>query len=142
MTDQLTSACVTGDQPQEPPAAATDPALKTRTVITSKPASAETTVQFLCDGVVRVLTIETSKPHGGGLRSLASVHIVRKDGILTFEIHGDFMRTLIHANVRATEKAVREQHNKALSVLDALIPEVRSFYAKKAKAQASAIATS
>jgi hypothetical protein len=83
----------------------------------------------------RVLRLNTSKreQHGraAGVSTYASVHKV--DGpFITMDLFGDFSKTVaLDASARSTEKTVTLVHAQALGQLDAILAEVKAYYAAK-----------
>lgn len=77
----------------------------------------------------RILQISTHK----GSRGLVTCSSVMKseNGILTFEMFGDFSKRVPYNGVRCTEKTVRELHAQALSVSDLTMAEAAAFYVAK-----------
>lgn len=82
----------------------------------------------------RVLDISTNKRSHGRLITSATVAFC--DGLS--EIHrfgfgsgGDYRKDLVVTAAKCTEKAVREQHAKAIEQAATLIEEVQAFYAGK-----------
>ena len=80
------------------------------------------------------LTISTSKDLHGLLSTSVSVTWVA-DRFETFMIFGDFMIRPLREKVRCTEKAVREQHERALAQIEEYKERAREFYAAKARAE-------
>jgi len=76
------------------------------------------------------LTISTSKGYRGLLSTTVSVAWA-DDGVETFAIFGDFMIHPIREQARCTEKAVREQHERALAQVEHYKGLAREFYAAK-----------
>ena len=80
---------------------------------------------------MRVLTINTWKHSNGGIYTSASA-AVHLDGMTSFEIFGDFHKTLIPRDgTKCTEKAVRQWHERALLQVDGVVAEAKAFYAAK-----------
>lgn len=77
----------------------------------------------------RVLNICTSK-HGKRISTMANVHHV-KDGILTWELFGDFRFTMAESVGRCTEKTVAEQHQRAMAGVDAVTAAAKLHYLNK-----------
>ena len=82
----------------------------------------------------RILRIQTSKHHSGGISSMASVHVARDTcrgySTETFALYGDFrQRCGIISDKRATEKNVRDIHAIALREIDDIIIRAKAFYA-------------
>lgn len=92
---------------------------------------AESQFQMPEIGEGRVLSIDTRKGERG-IYSAASIH-VRKDGIVTFVIYGDYRRVLErNKEARCTEKSIAEMHARSLAQLDAIKAEAVAFYQTKA----------
>jgi hypothetical protein len=88
------------------------------------------------NGERALLNLSTSKS-ASGLLSVASVTFRRPDGIVTFELWGDFRKTVkVDRNARATQKNIDTQHFGTFT--DAYIAELQAealaFYASKATA--------
>ena len=85
------------------------------------------------------LQIKTYKNDYGQIVSAARVHFV-KDGMITFEIFGDFSKTVLRIKGRATQKNLDTQHAQAFTPesIAALKAEVLAFYASKRKREALA----
>lgn len=89
-------------------------------------------------GDKRVLIITTSKNSiSKRLQTLASVHQHNGTG-LTHVIgygtgRGDFCYRLFNEQIRVTEKAVRDQHQRALDRMDELLQAVEAHYAAQQK---------
>lgn len=98
------------------------------TTYSSKPARAVTVLRI--DGTARQLEISTSKDFTGVLVSRAACVSVN-DGFRTFIVHGDFSRCLIRSKGRATDAAVRAQHEAALLQLPVTLEDVKAFYVAK-----------
>ena len=81
----------------------------------------------------QVLELSTSRRSSGKLTTNASVRIQTDFGF-TFEPFGDFNKTILTGDFkRVTEKVLKEQHVKALTMIDKLKEEAKEFYANKAK---------
>jgi hypothetical protein len=81
------------------------------------------------------LELRTYKGFNGQIVSAAHGQYVR-DGMLTFELCGDFSEVYERSNARATQKALEAQHAAAFGPesIAAIQNSVRSFYAAKAVA--------
>jgi len=77
------------------------------------------------------MTVTTSKDTGG-VSTYASVSLHR-DGFTTHAICGDYSKRILHAPNRATEKTIRQQHERALENIAAVLSDAREHYAKGAK---------
>lgn len=87
----------------------------------------------------RVLTIRTSKGSRGLRTSAQSCKVeASANGFSSrsFMLFGDFSKTVMQSDKRATEKAIREQHAAVLANADALLAEAEAFYAAKRPQQA------
>lgn len=90
-------------------------------------------------GDERVLTITTMKRWNGSLSTTASVQTRSYTcgiPVLTFKMGrgGDFHRTILAEQIRATEKAVRTQHEQALGHLSTIKGQALEHYAETAAA--------
>lgn len=77
----------------------------------------------------RVLVIETRKTQGGMVTS-QTVN-TKQNGMLAWEMLGDFSKRLVYKGARCTEKTVRDLHQQALGVSDLVMSEAAAYYAKK-----------
>jgi len=100
-----------------------------QTSIFDKSNQSKTTVDCEINGKQAVIQIITSK-RGRGLTSTASVMWVSGDS-LTCVLFQDYSKPLIQEVARATEKAIKTQHAKALDMLAIVISEVDAFYSKE-----------
>ena len=82
------------------------------------------------------MELSTEKYDNGRLVSAAHIHFV-KDGMLTFEVFGDFRKVLLRTLARATQKNLNTQHASVFTpaAIDALKAEALAFYAEKRKKQ-------
>ena len=78
----------------------------------------------------RFLKITTMKRSSGNLVTTATVG-KSSGNSFSFVMFEDFNKTLLHEKVRVTEKAVKNQHDKALENLDALKAEIAEYYSKE-----------
>ena len=82
----------------------------------------------------RVLTISTSKNSSkGALSTFANVSIIRDEGgykMRTTAIFSDFSGYVQHEPGKATEKAIRTAHEKALLRADELTQQAQNYYAQ------------
>jgi hypothetical protein len=78
----------------------------------------------------RAVRLSTLKTHSGAIVSSATVVTMETMGFV-YQPFSDYHKRLIVSNVRATEKAVMDQHEKALAMLDEIKAEIAAFYAKK-----------
>jgi hypothetical protein len=76
----------------------------------------------------RVLQIETSKDDSGAITTLATVH-KRDRGALVHELFRDYSKYLAKQKARATEKALRSQHDTVLTGIDTILADVTRHYA-------------
>jgi hypothetical protein len=83
------------------------------------------------------LTLTTEKYGNGQLVSSAHIYFVR-DGLITFEVFGDFRKVLLRTAARATQKALDLQHSSVFTpdAIEALKAEALAFYAAKKKSVA------
>lgn len=88
---------------------------------------AESRVDFEGD---QKMSLSTYKG-GAGVLTIASV-AKYTDGMMSFEICGDYLKRVMNVNARATEKNVLAQHHQALGVLSTLLDDARTFYKIKA----------
>ena len=77
----------------------------------------------------RVLVITTHKTTGG-IVNQATVNKAT-DGMLVWEMFGDFSKRQVYKGVRCTEKTIRDLHQQALEVSDITMSEAAAYYAKK-----------
>jgi hypothetical protein len=78
------------------------------------------------------LSIHTYKDYNGQLLSHASVHLLEKRGgysTMTHRVFHDYSMPVIREKARVTEKAVRDQHARAIEYLPIIMQEVRKHYA-------------
>jgi hypothetical protein len=83
----------------------------------------------------RVLRLHTSKHLvrgvAAGVSTQASVHKVEGQ-FITHELFGDYSQTVARDAIsKCTEKSVTALHTKALAGLDAILAEVKAYYAAK-----------
>ena len=84
----------------------------------------------------RKLQIHTYKRSRGGIHTTATC-AVHRDGSMTFEIFGDYNKTVATVEAKCTEKAVKTLHATVMAQqADAILAEARDFYAKKDAAKA------
>ena len=100
-----------------------------QTSIWDKSNQSKTNVYCEINGREAVIQITTCK-RSRGLTSTASVMWVSGDA-LTCVLFQDYSKPLIQEVTRATEKAIKTQHGKALAMLDSVISEVDTFYSKE-----------
>jgi hypothetical protein len=82
-------------------------------------------------GEKRRLTISTKKTGGGYVQAFASVATM--DGAwASHVIFQDYARTVISEKRVATEKAIKDVHEKALAMAPEIIAEVAAFYERAA----------
>ena len=90
---------------------------------------ADTRIEFNPDERL-VLEIHTGKNSRGELYTSASVHKI--DGAFsTFRMFQDFHKIMVANRVRATEKAVRAQHDDVLSRMESIRQYAKQHYASK-----------
>ena len=80
------------------------------------------------------MEISTEKYHTGHIVSVAHIYF-KKDGMITFELCGDFRKVLLRKRGTATQRNLDAQHFSVFTpeVLDALKAEALTFYAAKRK---------
>ena len=80
------------------------------------------------------LQLTTNKYSNGQMVSSAHIYFVR-DGLITFEVFGDFRKVLLRTTARATQKALDLQHSSVFTpdAIEALKSEAIVFYAAKKK---------
>lgn len=82
-------------------------------------------------GEKRRLSISTKKTSAGRVQAFASVATI--DGAwMTHKLFSDYARAVISEKRMATEKAVREIHEKALAIAPEIIAEAMAHYEKAA----------
>jgi len=80
-------------------------------------------------GLNLVLRINTRKTSSGQLCTTATRGVLSNDGHgFTFYPYSDFNETVRRADVRVTEKAVREQHEGVLANLESLVKSCEEHY--------------
>lgn len=77
----------------------------------------------------RVLVISTHKTTGGVVIN-ATVNKLT-DGMLVWEMFGDYSKRTVHKGVRCTEKTIRDLHEQALSVSDLTMSAAAAHYEAK-----------
>jgi len=85
------------------------------------------------------LELSTRKYSNGQIVSAAHVSFCR-DGMMVFELYGDFSKTMLRIKGRATQRTLDAQHAQAFTPesIAALKSEVLAFYASKRKREALA----
>ena len=73
-----------------------------------------TELPIAADGSYKRLEILTTKRHNGDIATTATVTTIEPKGFVTYMMYQDYSKWLIISNKRATEKAVRAQHELAL----------------------------
>ena len=83
------------------------------------------------------MELSTEKYDTGKIVSAAHIHFV-KDGMLTFELCGDFRKVLLRTTARASQKMLDAQHTLVFTpeTIEALKAEALAFYAAKKKREA------
>jgi len=81
----------------------------------------------------RAIRVGTIKTHSGAIVSSATVVNMESMGF-SYMPFSDYSKRLIVSNVRATEKAITEQHTKAIEMVADIMPEIAAFYAAKEEA--------
>ena len=84
----------------------------------------------------KVMSFATRKSSDGSLTTtIACLEHTGIEGMLRIPLYGGFVKHIVTHPKRVTEKLVREQHERALSMLDAITQEaVEFFLVPKAKA--------
>jgi hypothetical protein len=75
------------------------------------------------------LDITTRKGNDGQLISHATVGRVER-GFVTHRLYTDYSRYAIKREKKCTEKNVGDQHAETLSMIDAILDDVRAHYAR------------
>jgi hypothetical protein len=85
------------------------------------------------------MELSTRKYSNGQIVSAAHIHYA-KDGMMVFELYGDFSKTMLRIKGRATQKTLDAQQAQAFTPesIAALRVEVLAFYASKRKREALA----
>ena len=90
------------------------------------------------------LVVKTYNANRGMLVTQASAHVIsvmNGQEFMTFRLYTDYSKPVLREKARVTEKAVREQHARALEYLPVIMEEVRTHYAATISvAQALAVA--
>jgi len=73
------------------------------------------------------INLATMKRASGSVATIVNVETVTKYGVI-YSPFSDFNKVLIKRKVRATEKAIRAQHEEAMRDLDILVQEAINFY--------------
>ena len=106
--------------------------------------AAKTTIALPNLGAGMALVVSTYKDNRGMLVTQASAHVIsvmNGQEFMTFRLYTDYSKPVIREKARVTEKAVREQHARALALLPTVLGEVRTHYAThQSVAQALAVA--
>jgi hypothetical protein len=97
---------------------------------------AETSVAMKAPG--RILEISTGKSGKAIVTRASSCLRKEENGWVssTHELFGDYSTVVTTSTVRATEKAIREQHASALRLIDAHLEAAEAFYVAKAAKEA------
>ena len=106
--------------------------------------AAKTTIALPNLGAGMALVVKTYKDNRGMLVTQASAHVIsvmNGQEFMTFRLYTDYSKPVIREKARVTEKAVREQHARALALLPTVLDDVRTHYAATISvAQALAVA--
>ena len=106
--------------------------------------AAKTTIALPNLGAGMALVVSTFKDNRGMLVTQASAHVIsvmNGKEFMTFRLYTDYSKPVLREKARVTEKAVHEQHRRALALLPTVLEEVRTHYAATISvAQALAVA--
>ena len=106
--------------------------------------AAKTTIALPNLGAGMALVVSTFKDNRGMLVTQASAHVIsvmNGKEFMTFRLYTDYSKPVLREKARVTEKAVHEQHARALALLPTVLEEVRTHYAATISvAQALAVA--
>ena len=106
--------------------------------------AAKTTIALPNLGAGMALVVSTYKDNRGMLVTQASAHVIsvmNGKEFMTFRLYTDYSKPVLREKARVTEKAVHEQHRRALALLPTVLEEVRTHYAATISvAQALAVA--
>ena len=109
--------------------------------------AAKTTIALPNLGAGMALVVSTYKDNRGMLVTQASAHVIsvmNGKEFMTFRLYTDYSKPVLREKVRVTEKAVRDQHARALILLwlePTVLDDVRTHYAATISvAQALAVA--
>ena len=106
--------------------------------------AAKTTIALPNLGAGMALVVSTYKDNRGMLVTQASAHVIsvmNGQEFMTFRLYTDYSKPVLREKARVTEKAVHEQHRRALALLPTVLEEVRTHYAATISvAQALAVA--
>ena len=106
--------------------------------------AAKTTIALPNLGAGMALVVSTFKDNRGMLVTQASAHVIsvmNGQEFMTFRLMQDYSNPVLREKVRVTEKAVHEQHARALDLIPTVLDDVCSHYAATISvAQALAVA--
>ena len=106
--------------------------------------AAKTTIALPNLGAGMALVVSTYKDNRGMLVTQASAHVIsvmNGQEFMTFRLYTDYSKPVLREKARVTEKAVHEQHRRALALLPTVLEEVRTHYVThQSVAQALAVA--
>ena len=94
--------------------------------------AAKTTIALPNLGAGMALVVSTYKDNRGMLVTQASAHVISTmngQEFMTFRLYTDYSKPVLREKARVTEKAVREQHARALALLPTVLDDVRTHYA-------------
>ena len=106
--------------------------------------AAKTTIALPNLGAGMALVVKTYKDNRGMLVTQASAHVIsvmNGQEFMTFRLMQDYSNPVLREKVRVTEKAVQDQHRRALDLIPTVLDDVRTHYAATISvAQALAVA--
>ena len=106
--------------------------------------AAKTTIALPNLGAGMALVVSTYKDNRGMLVTQASAHVIsvmNGQEFMTFRLMQDYSNPVLREKVRVTEKAVQDQHRRALDLIPTVLDDVRTHYAATISvAQALAVA--
>ena len=106
--------------------------------------AAKTTIALPNLGAGMALVVKTFKDNRGMLVTQASAHVIsvmNGQEFMTFRLMQDYSKPVLREKVRVTEKAVQDQHRRALALIPTVLDDVRTHYAThQSVAQALAVA--
>lgn len=77
----------------------------------------------------RRLEIDTSKSDSGPVTTYAAVFHLKEDGAKVHALFQDYCKCFAKEKIRATEKALKMQHDKVLAQIDTILDDVTRHYA-------------
>ena len=106
--------------------------------------AAKTTIALPNLGAGMALVVKTYKDNRGMLVTQASAHVISTmngQEFMTFRLYTDYSKPVLREKARVTEKAVQDQHRRALDLIPTVLDDVRTHYAATISvAQALAVA--